>query len=170
MQWWRHLIPTHGNWFQTNPLKHESDDHADNTVSSVYVTNGKDMTLQLQIWSRFVTVLWFCKTNIPDWTGTLVLVRVLWDMISKIYWQFWHSFFKNTFENSYNCYPVEIMWRKMVRSLCLKPVSIETWCLHTLWHFTVPAYAAWLGIYWGLFSWECCITLLTFVLVFFDSS
>ena len=40
------MIPTHGNWFQTNPLLHESDDRAVNTVSSVCVTNGKDMALQ----------------------------------------------------------------------------------------------------------------------------
>ena len=44
------MIPTRGNWFQTNPLEHESDDRAGNTVSSVCViTNGKDMALQLQI-------------------------------------------------------------------------------------------------------------------------
>ena len=41
------LIPTRGNWFQTNPLEHESDDG--NTVSFVCVTNGKDMALQRQI-------------------------------------------------------------------------------------------------------------------------
>ena len=29
------LIPTRGNWFHTNPLEHESDDPAGNTVSSV---------------------------------------------------------------------------------------------------------------------------------------
>ena len=27
------MIPTRGNWFQTNTLAHESDDRADNTVS-----------------------------------------------------------------------------------------------------------------------------------------
>ena len=43
------VIPTHGNWFQTNPLKNESYDRAGNTVSSVCVTNGKDMELQRQI-------------------------------------------------------------------------------------------------------------------------
>ena len=48
----RHLIilsiQTRGNWFQTNPLEHESDDSVDNTISSVCVTNGKDMALQRQ--------------------------------------------------------------------------------------------------------------------------
>ena len=66
------VIPTHGNWFQTNPLKHESDDRAHNTVTSVCVTNGKDMALQQQIWSTFVH-----KTKIQDRARTLVLVRVL---------------------------------------------------------------------------------------------
>ena len=28
------LIPTHGNWFQTNPQEHELDDCTDNTVAS----------------------------------------------------------------------------------------------------------------------------------------
>ena len=30
----------------------------------------------------------------------------------------------------------------MARSVCLKPVSMETWRLRTLQHFTVPAYCA----------------------------
>ena len=72
------IIPTCGNWFQTNPLEHESDDHSSNTVSSVCVTNGKDTALQWQIWSTFVTVLWFCKTEIQDRARISILVRVLW--------------------------------------------------------------------------------------------
>ena len=60
------MIPTRGNWFQTNPLEHEFDDSAGNRVTSVYVTNGKDTALQGQIWPTFVTVLWFCKTKIQD--------------------------------------------------------------------------------------------------------
>ena len=131
------MIPTRGNWFQTN--LRESDDRAGNTVSSVSVTNGKDMALQRQIWSTFVTLLWFRKTEIQDRARILVLVRVLWVTISKIYWQFWHSFFKYTFKSSSNFYPTEITWRKMARSICLKPVSMER-RLHTLWRFTVPAY------------------------------
>ena len=50
----------------------------------------------------FIIVVWFSKTEITDGTGILVLVRVLWDVISKIYWQFWHCFFKNTLGSSYN--------------------------------------------------------------------
>ena len=62
VQWWGYLIilsiPTCGKWFQANPLEHESDDPADNTVSSdTCVTNGKDMALQRQIWSTFVTYI-----------------------------------------------------------------------------------------------------------------
>ena len=43
------MIPTRGNWFLTNRLEHESDDRTGNTVSSVCVSNGKDMALQRQI-------------------------------------------------------------------------------------------------------------------------
>ena len=100
------MIPTHGNWFQTNPLEHESDDRAGNKVSSVCVTNGKDMAPQLQIWSTFVTVFWFRKTEIQDRAGILVLMRVLCVTISKIYWKFWHSFFNYTFKSSSNFYPI----------------------------------------------------------------
>ena len=28
----------------------------------------------------------------------------------------------------------------MTRSVCLKPISMETWRLRTLWRFTAPAY------------------------------
>ena len=35
---------------------------------------------------------------------------------------------------------IEITQRKMVRSVCLKPVSMATWRLHTLWRFTFTAY------------------------------
>ena len=47
------MIPTRGNWFQTNPLEHEADDLAGNRVSSVCITNGKDISPQRQIWSTF---------------------------------------------------------------------------------------------------------------------
>ena len=36
-------------WFQTNQPEHESDDLAGDTVTSVSVTNQKDVALQLQI-------------------------------------------------------------------------------------------------------------------------
>ena len=71
------MIPTRGNWFQTNPLEHESDDPAGNSVSFVCVANGKDMALQRQIRSTFVTVLCFCKTEIQDRAGILVLVSLV---------------------------------------------------------------------------------------------
>ena len=117
------MIPTRGNWFQTNPLEHELGDRAGNTLSSVCVTNGKDMALQRQIWSTFVTVLWFRKTKIKNRAGILILVRVLWVTISKIYWHFWHNFFKFTFKRSSIFYPKEITGRKMARSVCLDPCS-----------------------------------------------
>ena len=77
----------------------------------VCVTNEKDMACQQQIWSTFVAVLWCSKTKITDRTGILVLVRVLWDTISKIYWKFWYSFFKNAPESRYNFNQIEITWR-----------------------------------------------------------
>ena len=40
------IIPTCSNWFQTNPLEHESNDRAGNIVSFVCVTNGKGIALQ----------------------------------------------------------------------------------------------------------------------------
>ena len=80
-------------------------------------------------------------TKISDGTRILVLLRVFWDMISKIYRQFWHSFLTNALESSYNFNPIGKTWRKMVQSVCLTPVLLVTWRLHTSWHFTVPAYS-----------------------------
>ena len=76
----------------------------------------------------------FCgsvKTKLP-WeitggTRISVLERVSWDVSSKIYWQFWHCSFKNTLESSYNFCPIEITWRKLLRSVCLTPLSRATW-------------------------------------------
>ena len=45
----RALIPTRNDWFQTNPLEHETDDRTGNKISCVCVTNGKDMALPRQI-------------------------------------------------------------------------------------------------------------------------
>ena len=88
--------PTHGNKFQTNQPEHESDDRAGYRVTSVCVANDKNMTLQRQIWSAFVPVLWCSKTKLQTGLGYWFLWEFLWDMIFKIYWQFWHSFFKNS--------------------------------------------------------------------------
>ena len=88
---------------------------------------------------QHLSLLLFLKTEIQHRAGILVLVRVLWVTISKLNWQFWQSFFKYVFKSSSNFYPIEITWRKMASSVCLKPVSMDvTWRLHTLWHFTVP--------------------------------
>ena len=108
------IIPTLGNWFQTNPLEHELDECIGNTVPSVCVTSGKDMALQGQMWSAFVTALCSVKPKFHTGLGYLVV----WVIISKIYWHLWHTFFKYTFESSYTFYPTEIMWRKMVHPLC----------------------------------------------------
>ena len=143
VQWWRYLIilsiPTHGDWLQTNPLEHESDDRADHTVSSVCIANGKDMALQRLIWSTFVTVLWFRKTKIPDRAWRLVLVRNCELWIPKFTDNF-GTVSSNMYKKAVTIFiPLKKMWRKMVPSVCLKPVSLATWRLHTLCRFTVPA-------------------------------
>ena len=79
-------------------------------LGSTLDSKGKIWHFSDTIWSTFVTVLWFSKTEIADETGILALVRVLWDVIFKILWQFWHSFFKNTLESSYNFCPIEMMF------------------------------------------------------------
>ena len=135
VQWWRHFITLSYHHMVTGS---KQTNHTMNRMIPQYFCVcyqwDRYMAFQQQIWSPFVIVLWFSKTKITDRTGILVLVRVLWDMISKIYWKFWHSFFQNTLESSYNFCPTEITWRKMVRSFCLTPVSLATWRLHTLWH------------------------------------
>ena len=92
------------------------------------------MALQRQIWSKFDTVAvfktwpgyWFlresCELGFPN------LLTILAKFL-QIY----------TFKSSSNFYPIGKTWRKMARSVCLKPVSMETWRLHILWRFTVPA-------------------------------
>ena len=121
VQWWRHFImlpyqhvvtgssiKKKGKKKKKPNHQNKTDDRAGDTVTCVCVTNEKNMALQQQIWSTFVTVLWFRKTKTTDGTGILVLLRVLQDMVSKIHWQFWHSFFKNALESSYNFHPIEI--------------------------------------------------------------
>ena len=98
------ISPTRGNWFQTNQPRHESDDPVGNTVTpSVCVANEKLMVLS----GKFDQQLSLYRGSVnhnSDGTGILVLVRILWDRIFKIYLQFWRSFFKNTLVNSYNFY------------------------------------------------------------------
>ena len=52
----------------------------------VCITSEKDMALQQQIWSTFVTVFWFTKTKITDGNRILVFVGYIF----QIYWKFWH--------------------------------------------------------------------------------
>ena len=122
--------PTRGSWCKKTKQnkkqpEHESDDHAGDLVTSVCVTNEKDTAQQRQIWSTSFIVLWCSKIEITDGTGIFGLVRVLWDIIFKIYWQFWQSFFKNALESSYNFNPIEITWRKMVRTVCFKRSQLD---------------------------------------------
>ena len=107
------MITTRGNWFQTNPLEHKSDDCARNTVSSVL--------LMVKIWhfsGKFDQHLSLYYGSIKPKFRTGLGYWFLWVMISKIYWQFWHSFFKYTFKSSSNFLSIGITWRKMARSVC----------------------------------------------------
>ena len=78
------------------------------------------------------TVTFVCATNEKD----MALQWQIWSFFTLS----WHSFCKNALESSYNFNPIGITWRKIVCSVCLIPVSMAMWCLHTLWRFTVPAY------------------------------
>ena len=113
------VLPMRKIWFQTNQPDHELDDRA---LLLCVLPMRKIWLFSFKIWLIFVPVLWFSKTVITDGTQIWVFVRVLWDVISKIYWQF---------ESSYNYCPIEIMWRKIVRSVCLTPVSMQCEvCIH----------------------------------------
>ena len=101
------MIPTRGKWFQTNPPEHESDDRADLLCVLQVV----------KIWhfsSKLDQLLWlFCPENqLKSEVMILILVRVLWGTISKIYWQIWQSFFKCTFKSSFIFYSSGVMCRK----------------------------------------------------------
>ena len=98
------IIPTCGNWFQTNPL-HSINwmiiDSAGNTVSSVCVTNGKDDRHFSSKFDQHLSL--YCGSSQAEFqTGLGYGEANLLVMISKIYWQFWHTFFKYTCGSSYN--------------------------------------------------------------------
>ena len=133
LKWWRHLTML---WYRHKVVPNKLT-RANRTIMLIFCmcfTNGKDI-VQSQIWSTFVAELWLRKTKIQDRVWILVLVRVLWVRISRI----WHSFFNFTFKSSSIFYPIGITWRKWRRSVCLKPVSRKLWHLHALWRFTSPA-------------------------------
>ena len=83
LQWRRHFIiffnaitPAHGNCFQTcNQPEHESDDYTGST--HMCVTSEKDMVLQQQIWSTFVTVVWFINIKFSENFG-IILQKYTW--------------------------------------------------------------------------------------------
>ena len=85
--------------------------------------------------------------------------RFLWEsceLWSPIYWQFWQFLQKYIWKHLYNFYPIELTWRKIVvHSVCLKPVSMEMRCLHTLWRFTLPVYKSGIS---HLYLWVLHIT------------
>ena len=128
---------TRANWFQTNQPENES-----NVLEyflcvlptgKVWHLSGKfDQHLLL----HFGVVKPKLQTGPAYW--------FLWDMIFKIYWQCWISFFKTVLKNSSNFHPIEITCRKMVHPVCLKPVPMATWRLYKQWRITIPAYECYL--------------------------
>ena len=99
VQWWRHFIMVS---YQHVVTGSKQTNQTMNWMIAYYLCVcyqwGKYGISVANFAQHFFTVLWFSKTKITDGTGILALVRVMWDMISKIYWQFLHSFFKNTLE------------------------------------------------------------------------
>ena len=77
--------PTRDSWFQTNQPEHESDDRAGNLVTSMCVTNEKDTDCSGKFNQHLLLICGSVKTKIQDRAGILVLVRVLRNIISKIY-------------------------------------------------------------------------------------
>ena len=120
------VIPTRGNWFQANQPDLESDDCAlllsALPMRKIWHFSGK-------IWLIFVTVLWFNKTEIADGPGGSCesLVRFDFQNLLTIL-----ALFLKKRTSSYNFCPIEITWRKLVRSVCLTPVSMATWLLHNM--------------------------------------
>ena len=162
--------PLRGNWFHTNQPEHESDDRAGDTVTSVCVTNEKDIALQQHSWSTFVTELWCSKTNILNREIGSCEIRFL-----KFTDNFGLVSSKMHMKTVTILIPTEITWKKMARSVCLTPVSMVMWRLHTLWLFTVPAYTIHMTTYrstngsWsqeisrvGVASWHCVVSKLLF--------
>ena len=80
------MIPTQGNWFQTNSLEYESVNRVIVLIFCVCFANGKDIAVQPQ--STFVAVLWLRKTEILDWVWILVLVSYDFQNILTILTQF----------------------------------------------------------------------------------
>ena len=129
------FTPTCGNWFQTNQPEHESNDPTDDTVTSVCY-QWERYSISVAIFDQHLSL--YCGAVKPKLQKGPYCF--LWDMILKIYWQFWYSFFKTAVVSSNNFYPIEITWRKMVHSVCLIPVSMIMWCLLTSWRFTLAVY------------------------------
>ena len=86
----------------------------------VWVTNGKGLILQLLIWLTFVTVLWFSGPKLQTGLGYCFL----WESCEIRFPKFTDNCdtvsskqYTLTLQNSYNSYPIEITWRRMLRSV-----------------------------------------------------
>ena len=106
---------TRGNWFQTNPPEHESNDRAGDTVTSVLPMKKKKKKKKqpgtsAQIWSSFVTVLWSCgavKPILQTGPGYWFLCQSceVWFPKSTVNCG---CFSENSLESSYNFNPIKI--------------------------------------------------------------
>ena len=135
------MISTCENWFQTNPLKHELDDRADNTVSSVCVLPV------VKIWhfsSKFDHHLSLhCGSTKPKFK-TGLLYWFLWESCELRFPEFTDNFGTDSSNIHLNAVQFLSHWHNMERNDAFSlfaPVSMKTWHLHTLWRFTVPAYS-----------------------------
>ena len=138
VQWCHHFImlsfiPIPGNWFQTNQPDNESDDR---TLFLYVLPMTKMWCFSGKIWSTFVTVLWFSKTQNNRQDRDIGSCEM------------WFPKFTDNFgivSSKIHSKPVQFLshWNNVEKNgtfSCLTPVSIAMWCLHTLWRFTVPAY------------------------------
>ena len=118
------MIPTWGNWFQKT---HWSMNRIIVLIFCVHFTNGKDIAVQWQIWWHLLQYCGSVKPKFKSRVWILVLVRVFWVRISKIYWQLWHSF------------KFFIPWRKWqpcsLFETCVK--DIETFAYIMMLHFNM---------------------------------
>ena len=136
VQWWRHLFML---WYRHAVSGSKQMHWSMHRMIALVIQYLLCVCYQWQIWhfsGKFNQHLsLYCGSAKPKFeTGPgYWFLWVLWVTISKMYWQFWQSFFKYTWQNSSNFYPIEITWRKVERSVCLKPAYIMTFHCTSVW-------------------------------------
>ena len=111
MLWYRHEV----TGSQTNSQEYESDNSAHLQClfyqwQRYRCSVAKMINIILSLY--WGSVKWKFKTR----RRLLVLARLLWVRISKIYRQFWYNFFNLRLEAVHFFYPFGITWRKWRRS------------------------------------------------------